>query len=139
MVFITHDLNEALRLGDRIALMRDGRVVQLGTPEEICRLTRRRLRPRVRPGRTARTGHDRPYGRRGRVRRGGTRPGPWCSHPTRPSPRPSRRWPCSGDPARVMDHGRCLGVVDSAALLGVVAGADTPATGAPHGPRGEAA
>lgn len=32
MVFITHDLNEALRLGDRIALMRDGRVVQLGTP-----------------------------------------------------------------------------------------------------------
>ncbi|MFF7858831.1 betaine/proline/choline family ABC transporter ATP-binding protein [Streptomyces sp. NPDC007904] len=35
MVFITHDLNEALKLGDRIALMRDGRVVQLGTPEEI--------------------------------------------------------------------------------------------------------
>ncbi|MEW1721195.1 betaine/proline/choline family ABC transporter ATP-binding protein [Streptomyces sp. NPDC093109] len=35
MVFITHDLTEALRLGDRIALMRDGRVVQLGTPEEI--------------------------------------------------------------------------------------------------------
>nr|WP_306318003.1 MULTISPECIES: betaine/proline/choline family ABC transporter ATP-binding protein [unclassified Streptomyces] len=35
MVFITHDLSEALRLGDRIALMRDGRVVQLGTPEEI--------------------------------------------------------------------------------------------------------
>ncbi|MFD5762084.1 hypothetical protein ACFWIZ_44830, partial [Streptomyces sp. NPDC127044] len=45
----------------------------------------------------------------------------------------------SGDPARVMDHGRCLGVVDSAALLGVVAGADTPASGAPDGPRGEAA
>src|SRR5690606_17115752 len=35
MVFITHDLQEALKLGDRIALMRDGRVVQLGTPEEI--------------------------------------------------------------------------------------------------------
>ncbi|MEU4275857.1 glycine betaine/L-proline ABC transporter ATP-binding protein [Streptomyces tanashiensis] len=35
MVFITHDLSEALKLGDRIALMRDGRVVQLGTPEEI--------------------------------------------------------------------------------------------------------
>ncbi len=32
MVFITHDLNEALKLGDRIALMRDGRIVQLGTP-----------------------------------------------------------------------------------------------------------
>jgi glycine betaine/proline transport system ATP-binding protein len=35
MVFITHDLPEALRLGDRIAIMRDGRLVQLGTPEEL--------------------------------------------------------------------------------------------------------
>ena len=35
MVFITHDLAEALRLGDRIAIMRDGGIVQLGTPEEI--------------------------------------------------------------------------------------------------------
>jgi glycine betaine/proline transport system ATP-binding protein len=35
MVFVTHDLPEALRLGDRIAIMRDGRIVQLGTPEEL--------------------------------------------------------------------------------------------------------
>jgi glycine betaine/proline transport system ATP-binding protein len=35
MVFITHDLSEALRLGDRIAIMRDGSIVQLGTPEEL--------------------------------------------------------------------------------------------------------
>lgn len=35
IVFITHDVNEAFRLGDRIAVMRDGRVVQVGTPEEI--------------------------------------------------------------------------------------------------------
>ena len=35
IVFITHDLDEALRLGDRIAIMEDGRVVQLGTPERI--------------------------------------------------------------------------------------------------------
>jgi glycine betaine/proline transport system ATP-binding protein len=35
MVFITHDLPEALRLGDQIAIMRDGRVVQQGTPEEL--------------------------------------------------------------------------------------------------------
>nr|WP_040405597.1 glycine betaine/L-proline ABC transporter ATP-binding protein [Ectothiorhodospira sp. PHS-1] len=35
IVFITHDLDEALRLGDRIVLMKDGRVVQIGTPEEI--------------------------------------------------------------------------------------------------------
>lgn len=35
IIFITHDLNEALRIGDRIALMRDGQIVQIGTPEEI--------------------------------------------------------------------------------------------------------
>jgi len=34
-VFITHDLDEAVRVGDRIAIMRDGRVVQTGTAEEI--------------------------------------------------------------------------------------------------------
>ncbi|MFD7558872.1 ATP-binding cassette domain-containing protein, partial [Streptomyces sp. NPDC059835] len=35
MVFITHDLSEALRLGDRILIMRDGRVVQCGTGDEL--------------------------------------------------------------------------------------------------------
>ena len=35
IVFITHDLNEAMFLGDRIAVMRDGRIVQLGTPNDI--------------------------------------------------------------------------------------------------------
>lgn len=35
IVFITHDLDEALKLGDRIAIMRDGMIVQEGTPEEI--------------------------------------------------------------------------------------------------------
>ncbi len=34
-VFITHDLQEALKLGDRIAIMRDGELVQVGTPEEV--------------------------------------------------------------------------------------------------------
>jgi len=34
-VFITHDLDEAVRIGDRIAIMRDGRVVQIGTAEDI--------------------------------------------------------------------------------------------------------
>ena len=34
-VFITHDLDEAVRVGHRIAIMRDGAVVQIGTPEEI--------------------------------------------------------------------------------------------------------
>ncbi len=35
ILFITHDLNEAMRLGDRIAMMRDGRTVQIGTSEQI--------------------------------------------------------------------------------------------------------
>ena len=35
MVFITHDLQEALKLGDRILIMRDGEVVQIGAPDEI--------------------------------------------------------------------------------------------------------
>ncbi len=35
IVFITHDLNEAMHLGDRIAVMRDGRIVQIGTAEQI--------------------------------------------------------------------------------------------------------
>ncbi|HEX7002744.1 MAG TPA: glycine betaine/L-proline ABC transporter ATP-binding protein [Trueperaceae bacterium] len=35
IVFITHDLDEALRLGDRVAILKAGRVVQVGTPEEI--------------------------------------------------------------------------------------------------------
>jgi glycine betaine/proline transport system ATP-binding protein len=34
-VFITHDLNEAMRLGDRIAMLRNGQVMQIGTAEEI--------------------------------------------------------------------------------------------------------
>jgi glycine betaine/proline transport system ATP-binding protein len=35
IVFITHDFMEALRIADRMAIMRDGRVVQIGTPEEL--------------------------------------------------------------------------------------------------------
>lgn len=35
IVFITHDLNEAMYLGDRIAMMKDGRIVQIGTTEDI--------------------------------------------------------------------------------------------------------
>lgn len=35
IVFITHDINEAFKIGDRVAVMKDGKVVQVGTPEEI--------------------------------------------------------------------------------------------------------
>lgn len=35
IIFITHDVNEAFKLGDRVAVMKDGKVVQIGSPEEI--------------------------------------------------------------------------------------------------------
>jgi len=35
IVFITHDMNEAFKMGDRIALMKDGKIVQIGTPQEF--------------------------------------------------------------------------------------------------------
>ena len=35
IVFITHDFDEAIRLADRIAIMKDGAVIQIGTPEEL--------------------------------------------------------------------------------------------------------
>ncbi|MDW5443116.1 glycine betaine/L-proline ABC transporter ATP-binding protein ProV [Polaromonas sp. SM01] len=37
VVFISHDLDEAMRIGDRIAIMKDGQVVQVGTPDDILR------------------------------------------------------------------------------------------------------
>ena len=51
IVFITHDLSEALKLGDHIAIMRDGRVVQIGSPEEIVLNPGGRVCRRVHPGR----------------------------------------------------------------------------------------
>jgi glycine betaine/proline transport system ATP-binding protein len=35
IVFITHDFDEAIRLADRIAIMKDGEVIQIGTPEQL--------------------------------------------------------------------------------------------------------
>jgi glycine betaine/proline transport system ATP-binding protein len=37
IIFITHDLDEALKIGDRIAIMKDGVIVQIGSPEEILK------------------------------------------------------------------------------------------------------
>ena len=35
IVFITHDINEAFKIGDRVAIMKDGEVIQIATPEEM--------------------------------------------------------------------------------------------------------
>ncbi|MFF0104623.1 betaine/proline/choline family ABC transporter ATP-binding protein [Streptomyces hirsutus] len=129
MVFITHDLSEALRLGDRIALMRDGRVVQLGTPEEIVGspaddyvrdFVRDVPREQVLTVRTA----MRPASSADEAGSGpAVRPDATVSEAIEAVAR-------AGSPARVLDQGRCVGIVDSAALLSVVAGTGTPtATG----------
>ncbi|EFE78834.1 betaine/proline/choline family ABC transporter ATP-binding protein [Streptomyces filamentosus] len=129
MVFITHDLSEALRLGTRIALMRDGGIVQLGTPEEIVgspaddyvrEFVRDVPREQVLTVATA----MRPA-LAGESERGpAVRPDATVSEAIEAVSR-------SGDPvARVMDGGRLVGVVDHACLLDVVAG--TTASVAPE-------
>ncbi|MGX1672202.1 quaternary amine ABC transporter ATP-binding protein [Streptomyces sp. NPDC055400] len=126
MVFITHDLNEALRLGDRIALMRDGRIVQLGTPEEIVgspaddyvrEFVRDVPREQVMTVRRAMRPADADEQDRGPA----IAPGATVSEAIEAVAR-------TGFAVRVMDEGRCLGVVDHARLLGVVAGTETEAS-----------
>ncbi|MFD5801603.1 quaternary amine ABC transporter ATP-binding protein [Streptomyces sp. NPDC127020] len=127
MVFITHDLQEALKLGDRIALMRDGRVVQLGTPEEIVgspaddyvrEFVRDVPREQVLTVRTA----MRPASSSDEAGTGpAIRPEATVSEAIEAVAR-------AGSPARVMSDGRCLGVVDAESLLSVVAGTAGAAT-----------
>ncbi|WP_340558681.1 quaternary amine ABC transporter ATP-binding protein [Streptomyces sp. GSL17-111] len=131
MVFITHDLSEALRLGDRIALMRDGGVVQLGTPEEIVAAPaddyvrdfvrdvpreqvitlRRAMRPAV--GDEATTGVVLPPS---------TRVVDAIEAVAR-----------TGEHVRVGEDGHVLGVVCHSRLLAVVAGLDSGYGGEPQG------
>ncbi|MEV6587793.1 quaternary amine ABC transporter ATP-binding protein [Streptomyces acidicola] len=131
MVFITHDLNEALKLGDRIALMRDGRVVQLGTPEEIVgspaddyvrEFVREVPREQVM---TVRTAMRAPATAEEAGQGPAVAPDVTVSEAIEAVAR-------TGTPARVVDDGRCLGVVDSDALLGVVAGTHPGASPKPE-------
>ncbi|MDQ0959628.1 glycine betaine/proline transport system ATP-binding protein [Streptomyces sp. B4I13] len=122
MVFITHDLSEALKLGDRIALMRDGAVVQLGTPEEIVGSPADDyVREFVR---------DVPREQVMTVRRA-MRAGE-CGGPGHPGALAADAVVAeaiqvvsrSHKPACVVEDGRCLGVVDHERLLDVVAGTE---------------
>jgi glycine betaine/proline transport system ATP-binding protein len=131
MVFITHDLSEALKLGDRIALMRDGAVVQLGTPEEIVgspaddyvrEFVRDVPREQVMTVRSAMRAASADE----------TGSGPAIA-PDATVSEAIEAVARTGAPARVMEGGRCLGVVDHERLLGVVAGTQQgAAAGAAH-------
>ncbi len=123
MIFITHDLSEALKLGDRIALMRDGEIVQLGTPEEIVGspadeyvrdFVRDVPREQVMTVRTAMRPADADEIEEGPA----VGPDATVFEAIEAVAR-------SGAAVRVMQNGRCLGVVDHAGLLGVVAGVPT--------------
>ncbi|MDK1343170.1 glycine betaine/L-proline ABC transporter ATP-binding protein [Streptomyces sp. 378] len=133
MVFITHDLQEALKLGDRIALMRGGRIVQLGTPEEIVgapaddyvrEFVRDVPREQVLTVRTAM--------RRPSADQDGSGP---AVPPDATVSEAIEAVARAGAPARVVDKGRCVGVVDSDTLLGIVAGTERPAPPGPRQPR----
>ncbi|MFC9241071.1 glycine betaine/L-proline ABC transporter ATP-binding protein [Streptomyces decoyicus] len=127
MVFITHDLAEALRIGDRIALMRDGEIVQLGTPEEIVGspaddyvrdFVRDVPREQVLTVRRA----MRP------VEDGEADEGPALGPDTLISDA-IEAVVRSGGAVRVVDGGRCLGIVDHECLLNVVARLDSEQLG----------
>lgn len=124
IVFITHDFDEAVRLADRIAIMRDGRIVQVGTPEElilrpadayVAAFTREAPRARIlsaraimRPaaGATAFAGELAPEVKVAAI---------------------AARVEAAALPFAVVEGGRVVGLVDRAAVLEVLLGAAAPA------------
>ena len=129
MVFITHDLQEALKLGDRILIMRDGEIVQIGTPAEVVAnpadgyvrdfvsdvprshvLTLRYVMREPRPG--------------------DSKEGPVMS-PDTVVRQAARAALASEHVVQVVEDGKLIGIVDDDAILRVVvAEEETPAEGA---------
>lgn len=136
MVFVTHDLSEALRLGDRILIMRDGQVAQVGTGDELV-------------GAPA-DGYVRDFVRD--VPRGDVLTLRWLARPPRPDEpldgpelgpdvvvrEAVRPVLAGGRPVRVVSGGRLLGVVGDQEILAVV-GAGSGPDGPVLGPRAQAA
>ncbi|MDT7680647.1 MAG: glycine betaine/proline transport system ATP-binding protein, partial [Pseudonocardiales bacterium] len=125
MVFITHDLSEALKLGDRILIMRDGRMVQMGTGDELV-------------GAPA-DDYVRDFVRD--VPRANVLTLKWIMRPPRPedpldgpelSPdvvvREATRAVLAADkPVKVVSNGNLLGIVGDEEILAVVAGTESQA------------
>jgi glycine betaine/proline transport system ATP-binding protein len=124
MVFITHDLAEALKLGDRILIMRDGALVQMGTPAEVV-------------GAPA---DDYVRDFVSEVPRSHVLTLSWVMRPPRadeamtgPEMAPgtvvrdaARRVIDSADPVKVVDNGQLLGVVDQDDILRVIVAEESP-------------
>ncbi|HEX6012422.1 MAG TPA: betaine/proline/choline family ABC transporter ATP-binding protein [Geminicoccaceae bacterium] len=121
IVFITHDFDEAIRLADRIAIMRDGRVVQTGTAEELI------LRPA--DGYVAEFTKEAP---RARIlsARAIMRPANGAADfagelaPGTKVAELAAAVEAAGRPFAVVEAGRVLGVVDRAGVLGVLLGGE---------------
>jgi glycine betaine/proline transport system ATP-binding protein len=120
-VFITHDLAEALKLGDRIAIMKDGRFVQVGTPAEVVghpadsyvrAFTRDVQRGQVLTAETI----------MGPAPESGTEVGPWVHTTTLLSELVRRVAVCSDQLPVLDDDGVTVGSIDRARVLGAIAG-----------------
>ena len=130
IVFITHDFDEAIRLADRIAIMRDGRIVQIGHRRGADPRARRRLRRRLHPRRAARAHPVRPR-RHAPARR--RRQSPARSRRGRRSPTSPPRSRPSGRPFAVVEEGRAIGQVGRAEVMAVLL-REPSMTGAPAAP-----
>jgi glycine betaine/proline transport system ATP-binding protein len=125
MVFITHDLSEALKLGDRILIMRDGAMVQIGTGDELV-------------GAPA-DDYVRDFVRD--VSRAHVLTLRWIMRPVRPDDptdgpeldqdvivREATRVVLAAEkPVRVVENGKVVGIVGDEEILGVIAAADADA------------
>jgi glycine betaine/proline transport system ATP-binding protein len=124
MVFITHDLSEALKLGDRILIMRDGALIQMGTPAEVV----------------ATPADDYVRDFVSEVPRSHVLTLAWVMRPPRPDEAltgpemapdtivrdAARRVIDAADPVKVVDNGQLLGVVDQDDILRVIVAEETP-------------
>ena len=121
MLFITHDLPEALRVGDRIAIMRDGAIVQLGTPEDlvgspaddyVANFVRDIPRTQVLTLRWIMRDPEPGEGTRG------------PELPVETTVQDAVETVAATDgPVRAMENGRCVGVVDRVSVLSAMAAA----------------
>ena len=131
MVFITHDLQEALKLGDRILIMRDGAIVQIGHPGRGGGRPRRRLRPRLHLRGAPLARADPAVGDAASPATATRLEGPVMS-PDTIVRQAARAALASDHPVRVMDGDRLVGIVDDDAILRmVVAETDSPEDGGP--------
>ena len=126
MIFITHDLAEALKLGDHVAIMRAGEIVQIGRPEEIVGAPADDYVRRLRPGRAQVVRAD---ARLDHARAPRRRPARRARVPVR---RPSSGPPCTSRRPRTARSASSttatlVGMVDRVQILGAIAGTEPDA------------